>query len=110
MAGTERDELEAAIAARRELGEEFEPQVVDAFLARIEKRIDARVDEQVAKRARRHGAARTGPVIDWSSFALAISSLGIAIPIMEKTEIVGQFFAWIAIVLVNLFYNLFRTR
>ena len=42
-----RDELEAAIAARRELGRAHEPEVVDSFLARIEKQIDARVEERL---------------------------------------------------------------
>ena len=36
------DELEAAIAARRELGEEMEPAVIDAFVERIERRLAER--------------------------------------------------------------------
>jgi hypothetical protein len=42
MPTPEREELAAAIEARRELGEELEPQVIDAFVERIEKRIHAR--------------------------------------------------------------------
>ena len=34
-----RQELDAALAARRELGEELEPAVIDAFVERIEKRL-----------------------------------------------------------------------
>jgi hypothetical protein len=34
-----REELRSAIEARRELGEEMEPAVIDAFVARIESRL-----------------------------------------------------------------------
>jgi hypothetical protein len=34
-----KSELQAAIEARMELGEEMEPAVIDAFVARIEKRL-----------------------------------------------------------------------
>jgi hypothetical protein len=34
-----RDELRTAIEARRELGDEMEPAVIDAFVARIEQRL-----------------------------------------------------------------------
>ena len=40
-----REEVDAAIAARRELGDELEPAVVDAFVERIEQRIATRRDQ-----------------------------------------------------------------
>jgi len=40
------DELRLAIEARRELGEEMEPAVIDAFVARIEQRLVDRADER----------------------------------------------------------------
>jgi small-conductance mechanosensitive channel len=51
-----RDELEAAIAARRELGEEMEPAVIDAFVERIERRLGERkaTGEQALKKRRDH--------------------------------------------------------
>jgi hypothetical protein len=80
MAQTElpRDELSAAIEARRELGQELEPQVVDSFLARIEKQIDARIDERTrnrlpAKQAREHELALANV-----SILAAIPLLGVA--------------------------------
>src|SRR5437764_12308196 len=72
-----RDELEAAIAARRELGRAHEPEVVDAFLARIEKQIDARVDEKLARG--RQTPQRRGGGPDWAAALLGIASLGIGI-------------------------------
>jgi hypothetical protein len=51
-----REEFRAAIEARRELGAEMDPAVVDAFVARIEQRLaDRRDDDQHAlKRKRDH--------------------------------------------------------
>ena len=51
-----RDELQAAISARTELGEDMEPALVDAFVERIEKRIDERQgeSEQSLRRKREH--------------------------------------------------------
>jgi hypothetical protein len=49
-----RDELESAIEARRELGDEMEPAVIDAFVARIERRLADQADKgQRALQARR---------------------------------------------------------
>jgi hypothetical protein len=49
-----KDELEAAIEARRELGAEMEPAVIDAFVARIERRLaDRRQDSERALKQKR---------------------------------------------------------
>jgi hypothetical protein len=51
-----RDELQAAISARTELGEDLEPALVDAFVERIEKRLAGRQgeSEQSLRRKREH--------------------------------------------------------
>ena len=51
-----RDELRSAIEARKELGDEMEPAVIDAFVARIEQRLADRgaEDERALKRRRGH--------------------------------------------------------
>ena len=51
-----REEIEAAIAARKELGAELEPAVIDSFVERIEKSIVKRDDqrEKALKRRRDH--------------------------------------------------------
>jgi hypothetical protein len=48
-----RDELEAAIEARKELGAEMEPAVIDAFVERIERRIVQRAEESERSLRRR---------------------------------------------------------
>jgi hypothetical protein len=51
-----RDELESAIAARRELPDEMEPALVDAFVARIERRLADRdaASEWAVEQKRNH--------------------------------------------------------
>lgn len=94
----ERTELEAAIEARRELGKQMEPHIVDAFVERIERRLGEH-RTHVSRRDR----GREG------SFVLAIVSLGCAIPItaIAATQggLVGLVVVWIGIVLVNFVYN-----
>lgn len=52
----DREEIEAAIEARKELGAELEPAVVDSFVERIEKSLVQRDDqrEKALKRKRDH--------------------------------------------------------
>ena len=51
-----RGELRSAIEARKELGEEMEPAVIDAFVARIERRLADRAaqSERALQRKRDH--------------------------------------------------------
>ena len=66
-----REELNTALAARRELGEELEPAVVDAFVDRIEQRIDKRVGDSEAalKRKRDHQKE------------MILGSMGVSVPL-----------------------------
>ena len=67
-----RDELEAAIEARRELGEELEPAVIDAFVERIERRIaaGAGAGEASLKRKREHQKE------------MVLGAMGVSIPLL----------------------------
>ena len=69
------NELHAALEARRELGDEMEPAVIDAFVARIEQRLDDRVEdrERALKRRRDHQEEMT-----LGAMALSIPLLAIA--------------------------------
>ena len=66
-----RDELQAAIEARKELGKELEPEVIDGFVERIEKRLATRAGqtEQSLKRKRDHQKE------------MVLGAMGISIPI-----------------------------
>jgi small-conductance mechanosensitive channel len=81
-----RDELHAAIEARRELGEELEPQVIDAFVERIEERIDRRLatrqveSEQALKRKGDHQKE------------MVLGAMGISVPVF----VIAAIFAGLA--------------
>ena len=93
----EQDELHAALEARRELGPEYEPQVVDSFLERVERRLAERRDNKPA----RPEANKT--------LALAIISLILSIPLtaigVTQAGLTGLVVVWAGIVLVNLAYT-----
>jgi hypothetical protein len=89
-----RQELEATIAARHELGPTHDDQLVAGFLDRIEQEIDRRVDERIARR----GPAKR------SSSPLHPATLGVCIPIIAIAGgtggVVGLVAALIALVIV----------
>src|SRR4051812_12709765 len=74
--GVPREELEAALEARRELGVERERELVEGFLDRIERGLDRRIDERLAER-RPAAPARREP-----SLSVTIVSLCAAIPLI----------------------------
>ena len=49
-----KDELQAAIEARKEVGVELEPAVIDGFVARIEQRLADRAEENERSLKRKH--------------------------------------------------------
>ena len=77
-----RDELHAAIEARKEVGEDLEPAVIDAFVERIERRLEQRGDqsERALKRKRDHQKEMVlgGLAISIPLFALAAIFVGLA--------------------------------
>lgn len=92
-----KEDLQAAIEARRELGLEREPELIDSFVQRIEQRLEKRP----AAPARREG--REG------SFVLALFSVGAGIPltaiVLHQAGLVALLVVWLGIVLVNLGYQ-----
>jgi hypothetical protein len=66
------DELQAAVEARRELGAEMEPALIDSFVERIEKRIAERTEEseRSLKRKRDHQKE------------MVLGAMGISIPLL----------------------------
>jgi hypothetical protein len=68
-------ELEATLAARRELGPEHDAHLIDGFLDRIEGEIDRRVDERVASRV---PAKRRASPLHPGNIAVSIPIVAIA--------------------------------
>jgi hypothetical protein len=104
-----RDDAEAALAARHELGGDYEPAVVDSFVDRLDKVIDARIAEHVERSGGRPPAPR-----DQSSFWLPIVSLGCGIPLTGAAGgiagVPGIVVVWIGIVLVNMAHAMSSRR
>jgi hypothetical protein len=67
-----RSELQAAMDARKELGEEMEPAVIDAFVARIEQRLSAREEQKERALMRRRSHQRE----------MTLGAMGISIPLL----------------------------
>lgn len=74
-----RQELEATVAARRELGPGHDEHLVAAFLEKIDREIDRRVDERVARRVPRH-----------PSSVLHAGTLAVCIPIVAIAGGIGK--------------------
>jgi hypothetical protein len=91
----ERKDVEAALEARRELGREYEPELIEGFLAKIEKRLDQR-----PKPAPQEHHAVTPLVL--GSIALGIPITAIATSHGGAGGIAVAIIAWIAIAVANL--------
>ena len=93
MTVRDREELEAVVAARDELGRDYEPLLVDSFLERVE--------QQVARRAKTASRAPEHRTVT----PLILGSLGIAIPLMavagSAAGLAGVALVCGAIVIVN---------
>lgn len=103
-----RADLEATLAARRDLGEDYDAALAKSFLEKLDREVEARVHEAVSlrdkrrsksvNRARRHG---TG---------LAITSIALGIPVTAvissnlhggTDSLIGVIVAWGAIAGIN---------
>jgi hypothetical protein len=103
------DEVRAAAETHRELGPDYQTAVIESFLDKVGREIDARVDSRLAM-------AQPGAVAPKQSgrggpLALAIVSLGVGIPLTAITEgthsgLVALAVIWIAIAVINVAYTL----
>ena len=72
-----REELQAAIEARRELGADMEPAVIDSFVERIEKQLAARSQENERALKRRRDHQRE----------MILGAMGISVPLLALAAI-----------------------
>ncbi|GAA1181034.1 hypothetical protein F4556_004427 [Kitasatospora gansuensis] len=101
-----KQDLDAALQTRKELGKEYETEIVDSFLTRLDSRIDAQVDQRVADRLAQHGVegGRRGGRGLTGAGRLPLISLGLAIPltaISAGEHLPGMLVCWAGIVGVN---------
>ena len=97
-----RDDLQATLDARRDLGPEYEAALVESFVERLDATITARVRAELDH----HGAApgkRAAPGA--AMIPIALGSMGIGIPLTAiaagNAGLVGLTITWLAIVVIN---------
>jgi hypothetical protein len=96
-----RDEVEALLAARRELPEGHDAELIDAIMGRVSTEIDARVDERLAEYDDGYDPAP-------GRIGVAIGSIALGIPVTavagSTAELPGVIVAWTGIVAVNVLF------
>lgn len=106
--GVSREDTEAFLAARQDLGKEYEPALVDAFLERLDHAIDARVQARVDA----HMAQK--PRFSGGVIAVPFASLLFGIPLSAiaggMAQLPGLLLVWSAIVVINVAYAVRRGR
>jgi hypothetical protein len=110
------DEIRAAAETHRELGPDYRDAVVDSFLDKVGREIDARVDARLA--AARHVAPQPerAPRKSISDVAVLVITLGFGIPISaiavaagaHPAGLWGLLVVWIAIAAINIAYAVRR--
>ncbi|MFE0048111.1 hypothetical protein [Streptomyces albireticuli] len=108
-------ELDATLQTRKELGPEYESELVDGFLDKVDRKIDTTIDRHVrrhlaeqqmaAARGARPRPADTGPGSFGERFGFAAISLVLAIPLsaigVVNAGLAGLLVTWAGIVGVN---------
>lgn len=108
------EEIRAAAETHHELGPGYRDAVIDSFLDKVGREIDARVDARLAQQQ----PAQPGP--GWrrghsgSPMALAITSMALGIPISaiavaagpHPAGFMGLLVVWLAIAVINIAYNI----
>jgi hypothetical protein len=102
--GEIRNDLKAAVRARRELDPDMEDHLLEGFLARIDQRVQAQVAQQVSTARPVQRASKYNPT------EIVATTFGVAIPLMVIAAIFAHtagVFAVVGLVLaVNLLYYL----
>lgn len=106
MTEVPRDELRATLAARQELGPEYDTALVESLAERVEQVVQARVAaQQVAVPPPQVIAAPSAALGPRERIALALGTMVLAIPCSaiagDVGGTVGLAFVWVGVVLVN---------
>ncbi|MEU9122017.1 hypothetical protein AB0C96_19505 [Streptomyces sp. NPDC048506] len=120
-----RKELDATLQTRKELGPEYESELLESFLEKLDRNVDQRVRRQLAEqqvqvaRGVRPAGRSGGGHEYWERFGVATVSLVLAVPLsavaVAGAELPGLLASWAGIVGVNAvhslgLWNLLRSR
>ena len=93
-----RDELDAILSARQELGAEYNDELTDMLMEKLDAEIDRRVEARLASVS----GSKLSPAVPITSLIFAIPATGVA---AETAGFLAVPFVWAGIVLVNLIFS-----
>jgi hypothetical protein len=107
------DEIRAAAETHRDLGPEYQSAVIESFLDRVGREIDARVDARLAAAQVPEKPAKPAKSRENSALPLAIVSIVLGIPLSgiavaagdHPAGFAGLLVIWIAIAVINVAYS-----
>ncbi|GAA3599997.1 hypothetical protein GCM10022419_099980 [Nonomuraea rosea] len=98
-----RDDLQATLDARRDLGPEYEAALVESFVERLDATISARVRAELHHHGAEPPHKRSTPGA--AMIPITLGSMGIGIPLTAiaagNAGLVGLTITWLAIVIIN---------
>jgi hypothetical protein len=108
------EEIRAAAEIHQELGPNYQEAVIESFLDKVGRDIDARVDARLAQQQVAQPAAPRGRGQSGSPMTLAIVSMVLGIPISaiavsagaHPAGVLGLLVVWLAIGVINVAYNI----
>ena len=93
-----RDELQAILSARQELGAEYNDELADMLM----ERLDAVIDRRVEARLQNVSKSSLSPAVPICAFIFAIPLTAIAASLVGP---VGVAIVWVALIMVNILYS-----
>jgi hypothetical protein len=114
------DEIRAAAETHRDLGPDYQPAVIESFLDKVGREIDARVDARVAAAQTTSAPPTRQPAGHHRSTALALAvvSMALGIPLTaiavaagtHPVGISGLVVIWAAIAVINVAYSRYQSQ
>lgn len=110
------NEIRAAAETHRELGPDYRDAVVDSFLEKVGREIDARVDARIAAARNVPQQPERPPKRPFSEVAMVGLTMGLGIPLSgiavaagtHPAGLWGLLVVWIAIAVINIAYAVRR--
>ena len=93
-----RDELDAILSARQDLGAEYNDELADMLMEKLDAEIDRRVEARMEKAPKN----ALSPAVPITSFVFAIPLTAIAASMLGVR---GVLIVWAAVIIVNILYS-----
>ncbi|MEU7898853.1 hypothetical protein AB0B45_39110 [Nonomuraea sp. NPDC049152] len=105
------DELRAAVAARHDLGPDFEDSIIESFLDKMGKEVDRRVDERMAadaglaKRELRQQQSVAGMRLSLAIVSIVMGTIATVALTVGESGLLTYMVVWGGVFLVNLAFT-----